>query len=253
MALEWIPMRCDLAGDPAVVYIARQTKLDADAVVGKLHRFWSWVGAHTADGRLPGVHAEFIDDLLRKRGFAAAMASIPEHPWLVIGDDGVEIPNFDRWLCSSSKSRMANTKRQQIARHSRDNCATTVARKARPDETTLHLIAPTQAVDWGEARSRALEVSKLCGKCTAERDRRLVLGACALEQTVELENGWLEIALRETKAATPDKPYAFLQTVLTDLAAGLGVDFRGSLSRLDIPQKLLEAPKPVAARPEVLA
>lgn len=243
MAIEWIPMRCDLSGDPAVRFIARTTKLDADSVVGKLLRFWSWVGSHTSDGRLPGIVPADIDEEVGKRGFAQAMANIPERPWLLIQESGVEIPHFDRWLHSASKSRMANTWRQQKARQTRDTGATNVTQKARPDETRLHLIAPTSGVDWGKARKRGNEVAGIFGKCTSERDRRLVLGACGLEQTDELATDWLDLAIRDTRAARPEKPYAFLQTVLADLAADIGVDFRGSLSRLVIPADLLTVPK----------
>jgi len=75
MAADWIKMRTDLAGDPAVIRIRRATGLDADAVVGKLHRLWSWADAHTADGFAAGLDAEWVDEFAGCAGFAASMAS----------------------------------------------------------------------------------------------------------------------------------------------------------------------------------
>ena len=55
MAGDWIPMRVDLADDPAVISIATATGLDELAVVGRLHRLWSWANRHLTTGAAPSV------------------------------------------------------------------------------------------------------------------------------------------------------------------------------------------------------
>ena len=68
MSGEWIKMRLDLASDPAVIRIRRSLGLDVDAVVGKLHRLWSWADAHTVDGgrqRILERHHEAPQDQCR--------------------------------------------------------------------------------------------------------------------------------------------------------------------------------------------
>lgn len=41
MAGDWIKMRVDLDGDPAVISISAKTGKEVLWVVGALHRFWS--------------------------------------------------------------------------------------------------------------------------------------------------------------------------------------------------------------------
>lgn len=110
MAGEWIPMRVDLAADPAVIGIASRLRLSEDLIVGKLHRLWSWAALHLADGAAPHVGQEWIDRYLGKRGFSAAMI---EHGWLQELGTGVSFPKFTRWNSACAKRRLEKTHRQQ--------------------------------------------------------------------------------------------------------------------------------------------
>lgn len=110
MAADWIKMRTDLGGDPAVIRIRRATGIDADAVVGKLHRLWSWADAHTADGFAAGLDAEWVDEFAGCAGFAAAMASAG---WLEVDASGVRFANFDRHNGQPAKVRALRKTRME--------------------------------------------------------------------------------------------------------------------------------------------
>lgn len=118
MAGDWIPIRCDIASEPEVIRIAEQTGLDEDAVVGKLHRLWSWANRHTADGNAPGVTEKWIDRYLHCDGFAEAMTIVG---WLNSDDYAVWFPKFDRFNSQSAKSRALTAKR--VAEHKRKSNA----------------------------------------------------------------------------------------------------------------------------------
>lgn len=241
MAGDWIPMRTDLADDPAVISIGIATGLPTDAVVGKLHKLWSWAGRHTTDGRLHGVPVEWIDGYVGRKGFALAMTSTSP-PWLIVDGSLVTIPNFLTWNGKAAKARLKNGFRQQMSRSKRDNGAT----KARPEYSRVHILAPAQgAADWKSRLEEAKQVTERLGKCGDKRNRRLVLGACVIAAE-GLGKSWLDGAVRETCEAKADKPYAFLRTVLIRTAESKGIDFRGALSELEVPDKYLEANAPKA-------
>jgi hypothetical protein len=245
MAGDWIKMRIGLADDPAVIAISRATKLDADTVVGKLHCIWGWADQNTADGRLDGVPASWIDTKVGKRGFAAAMAST-NPPWLIIEDSGVTIPRFDRHNGKAAKSRADALERQRLTRKMCDKSVTDVTnfcdKSVTREEKRRVLTAPSDG-DWTEARQKANELAKILGSCCRERDRRLLLGAAFLSQFHDNGAKWLEIAARETREVRPDKPYAFFQKVAYNQAETDGVDLSTSIGRLDIPAELLERRK----------
>ncbi len=108
MAGDWIKMRKDLRDDPAVIYISGRTDIDADGVVGKLHRLWSWADSHTSDGNVPGVTGSWIDVTLSCAGFAQAMS---EAGWIKLLDDGVVFPKYDEHNSESAKRRGLTAKR----------------------------------------------------------------------------------------------------------------------------------------------
>lgn len=112
MAGDWIPMRCDLADDPAVISIAGATGLDEHAVVGRLHRLWSWANTHLTDGNATGVTTVWVDRYLGCVGFGAAMA---KSGWLAETPGGIEFPKFDRWNSQTAKKRALTARR--VANH----------------------------------------------------------------------------------------------------------------------------------------
>lgn len=232
MAGDWIPMRTNLQGDPAVVSIARATKLQPDSVVGKLHCFWAWADSHTADGTLHGIDEEWIDELVRKKGFAAAMTKITPTPWLIVTADGVIIPNFENWFGTSAKRRLMDTKRKQVVRNLSADCPHGERTKTGPPNSTIpdrRVLAPALGgADFQKAADKARTITEKLGSCGSEKNKRLLLGACLLSE--ELGEDWLRIAVTETRSAQAQKPYAYLRTVLQRTADELGVNFEASVA-----------------------
>ena len=151
MAADWIKMRTDLAGDPAVIRIRRATGLDADAVVGKLHRLWSWADAHTADGFAAGLDADWVDEFAGCTGFAAAMAAAG---WLQVDADGVRFANFDRHNGQPAKVRALRKTRMERFRGARS--ATDAPPEKRREEKNKDIpAAPVATSDPPKRRIRS--------------------------------------------------------------------------------------------------
>ena len=113
MAGEWIKMRLDLASDPGVNRIRKATGIDADAIVGKLHRLWSWADVHTTDGIASGVDASWVDEFAGVTGFAEGMIAAG---WLECDTESVRFSNFDRHNGLSAKRRCTQKTRVERSR-----------------------------------------------------------------------------------------------------------------------------------------
>lgn len=113
MAGDWLKMRHDLADDPATIRIAAVCGLDEDAVVGKLHRIWSWADRHTADGHAEGIGPAWVDRTVRCEGFAAAMVAVG---WLEQTETGMAFPRFDRHCGQTAKARALTKNRMERLR-----------------------------------------------------------------------------------------------------------------------------------------
>ncbi len=109
MAGDWIKMRLDLADDPSVLALARELRIDPDAAVGVLHRFWSWASRNTKDGRLRDVTVDMIDAITRRPGFTRALQAVG---WLAQSPRGFSIPKFDRHMSWSAKARCGEALRK---------------------------------------------------------------------------------------------------------------------------------------------
>lgn len=113
MAGDWIKMRVSLATDPAVIGIAARLDCTEFEVVGMLHHLWSWADIQSRDGHATGVTEKWIDRYVQRDKFAQAMQLVG---WLVITEDGVEFPNFDRHNGETAKTRALASNRQKKRR-----------------------------------------------------------------------------------------------------------------------------------------
>lgn len=113
MAGDWIPIRCNIHDDPAVIAIAAATGLDEYAVVGRMVKLWAWANQHTTDGNAPGVAEVWIDRYVSMPGFAAAMLSTG---WLGTGEGVLTFPRFDRWNSEGAKRRVEKTRQKKAQR-----------------------------------------------------------------------------------------------------------------------------------------
>ncbi len=113
MAGDWIPMRTDLDRDPAVIAVAASLSIDEFAVVGRLHRFWSWANSHSVNGSIPNVSVAWIDRFVCCEGFTAALVKVL---WLKATTDGFCVPKFTSWNGKSAKRRLKDTVRRRYQR-----------------------------------------------------------------------------------------------------------------------------------------
>lgn len=85
---------------------------DPDLTVGKLLKVWRWFDQHTDGGNAPRVTVALLDRVIGVTGFAEAMANVG---WLIVTEDGLTLPNFDRHNGETAKSRADTAKR--VANH----------------------------------------------------------------------------------------------------------------------------------------
>ena len=114
MAGDWMKIELELADKPEVHYIASLTKLDPDAVIGKLIRVWAWFDKHTTDGNAQGVTFALIDRMVSHVGFGEAMQFAG---WLNQRGTVLSIPKFVRHNGESAKKRALTTERVQRHRN----------------------------------------------------------------------------------------------------------------------------------------
>ncbi|WP_422314881.1 hypothetical protein [Prosthecobacter sp.] len=92
--------------------MATQLRLDDDAVVGKLVRLWSWAELNRIDPNDLGVTKEFIDKIVGRKGFAAALEKTG---WLIETNEKLSFRNFKRHNSPVAQNKALTAKR--VARH----------------------------------------------------------------------------------------------------------------------------------------
>lgn len=113
MAGNWIKFEVDTPEKPEVLALTVAMGWDdPDLTVGKLLRVWRWFDQQTLEGNAPGVSAALLDRIAGVSGFANAMARVG---WLIVSEDGISLPNFDRHNGETAKSRALTAKR--VAKH----------------------------------------------------------------------------------------------------------------------------------------
>lgn len=113
MAGEWLKFEKATLDKPEVFTMATQLGIEPDAVVGKLLRVWSWFDTHTQNGHASGVTSAFLDRIACTPGMTESMESVG---WILVTNDGVELPNFDRHNGETAKTRALNNKRKADSR-----------------------------------------------------------------------------------------------------------------------------------------
>ena len=87
--------------------------MDRFAVVGRLHRIWSWFDSVSLDGHIKSVTPVFLDELVCHKGFSDALLKVG---WLLVRNSSLELPNFDRHNGQTAKRRAENTDRKRDSR-----------------------------------------------------------------------------------------------------------------------------------------
>lgn len=130
MAGDWIKMRTNLDTDPAVVRLASGLKQDRYAIVGRLHKIWSWANEHLTDGQDVPIDSAFLDALVESPGFAEQLRRVG---WLSGRENSLCFPNFDRHNGESAKTRALDAARKRAHRSSA-KCPDRTRTKLGPEE-----------------------------------------------------------------------------------------------------------------------
>ncbi|MFW6124607.1 MAG: hypothetical protein ACOC46_00555 [Pirellulales bacterium] len=123
MAGDWIPIRTNLARSREVLAVARVTGRSRFEVVGLLVTFWGWASGETVDGLLARLTCADLCETVG--GDSRFWEAVEAEGWLAGRDDGIMIPNFDRWLANGAKSRLQKAKRQASWRSKQQGDAST--------------------------------------------------------------------------------------------------------------------------------
>ena len=113
MAGDWIKMRHDLQDDPAVISIAAELQIEEFSVIGRLHKWWSWLDRQSETGDAVSVTEKWIDRYVDAKGFAKCLVAAG---WLAGKDGEFSIPNFDRHNGKPAKKRALTALRMQKQR-----------------------------------------------------------------------------------------------------------------------------------------
>jgi hypothetical protein len=137
MAGDWIPMRLDLAEDPAVMHMAELIGCSENEIVGRLHKVWSWASRQCHDGCVTNVTLVSLGRVTNLTGFPEAMR---DAGWLeeAIGADGkpsLVFPKWEMWLGQSAKKRLIDAKRQ--AKHRQSGSHADVTKVSRNDRDKI--------------------------------------------------------------------------------------------------------------------
>lgn len=123
MRRPWIKVETSTPDKPEICAIATMLRMDTDSVLGKLIRLWSWVEVTRVPANDLGVTREFIDKLVGRKGFAAAMVSAG---WLDEKEGKLAILNLDRHNGGLAKvraltaQRVALHRKRKLARQTKD-------------------------------------------------------------------------------------------------------------------------------------
>lgn len=112
MRRSWIKIETNTPDKPEICIIASQLRLDEDAVMGKLIRFWAWAEFNVTKNNETIVTSTFLDKLVGKKGFTTALELAG---WLKRDGDRIILPNFERHNGQAAKGRAQTALR--VSRH----------------------------------------------------------------------------------------------------------------------------------------
>lgn len=102
MAGDWLKVEKATPRKPEVLLLSVALNIHPDHAFGVCFRFWSWCDDQVSDGKINGLSESLIDATVDRPGFAQALISIG---WLKVREGSLLIPNFDRHLSHSAKTR----------------------------------------------------------------------------------------------------------------------------------------------------
>ena len=127
MAGDWIKIEHALPDKPEVMEIANSLRIDADAVVGKLIRVWTWFDIHTENGNANVTMTALLDRYTGVTGFVTEMQKVG---WITENSGVLTINKFERHNGQTAKNRANTNRRVAKLRKCNDSSVTNVTTQA---------------------------------------------------------------------------------------------------------------------------
>ena len=174
MAGDWIKIEHALPDKPEVMEIASALAIDADAVVGKLIRVWTWFDIHTENGNANVTMTALLDRYTGVTGFVTEMQKVG---WITESNGLLTINKFERHNGQTAKNRANTNRRVAKLRKCNDDGVTNVTaqtlQKPLPekrreekilvlskDNTDLPFSSPHFLIFWSNWEQHRIEIKK---------------------------------------------------------------------------------------------
>jgi hypothetical protein len=115
--MAWIKLETHIFDKVEVFSMAQELGIDPDSVVGKCARVWAWFDANTTDGVTKSVTTGLLDRYCGVTGFSKAMVNVG---WMVLEDENLYLPNYDRHNSQTAKDRALGSLRAAKHRKNKD-------------------------------------------------------------------------------------------------------------------------------------
>lgn len=107
--MSWIKFDCSTPEKPEVLAITLALGWDdPDLTVGKLLKVWRWFDQHSIDGNAKSVTSALLDRIIGVTGITQAMVNCG---WMIVTDDGLQLPSFEAHNGKTAKDRLLTAKR----------------------------------------------------------------------------------------------------------------------------------------------
>lgn len=215
MRRPWIKIEVSTPDKPEICALAKKLRLDADSVMGKLVRLWSWAELSNANPNDLNVTKEFIDRVAARKGFAEALMQVG---WLQEDNEILSFPHFSRHNGNASKVRGLTARRVELHRHRKvKSHDSTVARKRKEPvlSNTVNnvTIEPGPQLTVGDTTSNSIQVTPELQTSSSLLEKGISLGSSLTEEAVYPEVVEAEMKAKKkrgkTEASLDDQPMLF--------------------------------------------
>lgn len=111
MAGDWIGLDHELAESEHVLGIFERTNTEIGTIIGRMFLLWRWFDKMTVDGHIPRVGLRSVS--AQCGGDPPFWQAVVDVGWLVVTDDGVEMPDFEKRIGKSARARMKESRRKK--------------------------------------------------------------------------------------------------------------------------------------------
>lgn len=157
--------------------MANALHIDADSVLGRLFRVWSWFDSHTTNGKAKGVTTATIDRIAGLQNFSVEMEKVG---WLSVDKNGVSLPNFDHHCGETAKKRALKNVRQSRWRSKivDTKASTQASTTATTREEKRRVLKEGETPPDGGKEFWSLGLTVLCDQGMKETSARSFIGSC---------------------------------------------------------------------------